>query len=1669
MRASIVSSSACPSMSAAIVRAQPGPVAVQVRGAERLHRVEIVDDTPSAAGSSPRTVIASSRAIAHVIGLTSWHVAELEPAVDVEGERHRCTSAVGGHVSGGDVRTVDAGRHDAVHLGEQDRCAASSSADDHGDDVDVAAVGLVVAERERPARRAGRRRVRAPLRRPRRDSGRSPSPAPVGSVLATTGVSHSGGTVSTPMALDRFSAPVRAWFETSFAAPTDAQAKGWPAIADGDHTLLLAPTGSGKTLAAFLWAIDRLGHDAAARRRTGARRVLYISPLRALAFDVEKNLRAPLAGITLAAERLGAAFDAPTVAMRTGDTPGKERQQLVRNPPDILITTPESLYLMLTSRARETLRGVETVIIDEIHALAPTKRGAHLMLSLERLEAITDKPPQRIGLSATQRPLDEIARFLGGQTDDGTAAGHDRRRRVAQGARRRGDRPGRRHERARRARRGRQRRSDALGLDNPEANTSIWPHVHPRILELIRAHRTTIVFCNARRTGRTARREPQRARGRRARARAPRVARARATRAGRVGAEGGHGCAAIVATSSLELGIDMGTVDLVVLVESPGSVARGLQRVGRAGHQVGEPSTGKIFPKYRGDLLEAAIVVERMREGLVEEMRYPRNPLDVLAQQIVAACAIDEWSVDDLVRARAPVRELRRALRRRVPRDARHARGPLSRPTGSRACGRASCGTASRAASAAAKARSASRCRAAARSPTAGCSACSSPTAGASASSTRRWCTRAGSASASCSARRRGASRRSPSTASSSRPRRASRPRRRSGRATGPAGRSSSAARSASSSRELRALAGAKRRGAAARRRARRARRVEPAQVPRRAGRGDRRDPRRPHDRHRALPRRDRRLARLHPHAVRFARARAVGARDRGTARARRPAGAGVVERRRHHLAPARIARRRRDRAAAPRPRRARRPHRRAAPEHVAVRVEVPRERGAARCCSPAAGPASARRCGSSASARPTCSKSRAAIPIVPDAAGDDARVPARRLRRARAARGAHRHPLAQAARRAGRDAPRVAVRAVAAVRLDRGVHVRRRRAARRTARRPRSRSTATCCATSWAPRSCASSSIPRCSPSSSSSCSGSCRPARPATPTTCTTCSPTSARSRSTRSRPAAHADPRAVARRRCSPSGASSRSAGTSRPPRTRPGCATRSAGRSRRGCPPRSPIRSNARSTISSPATRARTCRSRSTTSRPRFGVSHGPCPRRARAGSKPTAASCSASSGPAASSASGATRTCCASLRRRSLAALRHEIEPVDAHHVRALPARVAGRRPRPPRHRRAGRSARTTARRRDPGVGARTRRAARARRRLPARRCSTSCARPARSCGSARARSAPTTAACACSSATACACSRPGPRRRRRARTTRSTTRSATACCARARASGPTSSPRPAPPTNPSCSPRCGISCGRARSPTTRSGRCACRARTTAAPGRPGAVRNRAGSRRLGPPAGAGRWSLVVPAARTGADADRARARDRAATARTPRRRHPRRRARPKGSRGGFAGVYPVLRALEESGRARRGWFVAGLGAAQFALPGRGRPAARASHDRRRRPRPGARARGHRSRAAVRRRARRGPSIRGRPARARPARSSCSSTASAPRSSSGAARLCSRSAGIDVERVGRGAGRGAQGGPPRRASRSNASTTNRRARRRTPPRCGRPASPTATRA
>ncbi|MFL5674631.1 MAG: DEAD/DEAH box helicase [Chloroflexota bacterium] len=451
-----------------------------------------------------------------------------------------------------------------------------------------------------------------------------------------------------------FSPAVRDWFRASFEAPTEAQVRGWEAISSGHHTLIHAPTGSGKTLAAFLWTLDRLAthpSPAATREKPGAVRVLYISPLKALTYDIERNLRAPLTGIALAAERLGEPAPHISVASRTGDTPADDRRQIARHPPDILITTPESLYLMLTSAARDVLAKVEYVIVDEVHAIAGSKRGAHLVLSLERLEALRGKdatnvpPMQRIGLSATQRPLDTIARFLGG-----TGPGREVTI-VDAGARKPLDlqvvvpvddmsalgeilpleeQPG----------------GPAAGRG--DMRTSIWPSIHPRILELIRSHRSTIVFTNSRRLSeRLAQRLNELAGEELVRAHHGSIAREQRVeieeelKAGRL--------PALVATSSLELGIDMGAVDLVIQVESPTSVARGLQRVGRAGHQVGAPSKGVIFPKYRGDLLECAIVTRRMHEGAIETTRIPRNPLDVLAQQVVAMTVMDRWSVDDLL------------------------------------------------------------------------------------------------------------------------------------------------------------------------------------------------------------------------------------------------------------------------------------------------------------------------------------------------------------------------------------------------------------------------------------------------------------------------------------------------------------------------------------------------------------------------------------------------------------------------------------------------------------------------------------------------------------------------------------------------------------------------------------------------------------------------------------------------------------------------------------------------------------------------------------------------------------------------------------------------------------------------------------------------------------
>ena len=453
-----------------------------------------------------------------------------------------------------------------------------------------------------------------------------------------------------------FEAATREWFRGSFEAPTEAQAQGWPAIAAGQHTLICAPTGSGKTLAAFLWCLDRLLAEDRPSDPMRALRVLYVSPLKALVHDVDRNLRAPLAGIALAAERLGQPVRLVRVGMRTGDTPADERRAFVKRPPDILVTTPESLYLILTSQARAALGGVRWVIVDEIHALAGTKRGAHLALSLERLEANVAQPLQRIGLSATQRPLSSVAAYLGGRqpgppgSPDGDSGPPRPVTIVDAGVRKALDLQvvvpvedmG--------------RLGEIIPLEEvpggpasgPDARTSIWPSVYPRILELIRAHRSTIVFTNSRRL-------------------AERIALSLNELAGEELARAHHGSIAreqrliieeqlkqgrlpaIVATSSLELGIDMGAVDLVIQVESPLSVSRGLQRVGRAGHRVGEPSRGVIFPKYRGDLLEAAVVTRLMHEGAVEPTVVPRNPLDVLAQQLVAMSLDRTWPVEELL------------------------------------------------------------------------------------------------------------------------------------------------------------------------------------------------------------------------------------------------------------------------------------------------------------------------------------------------------------------------------------------------------------------------------------------------------------------------------------------------------------------------------------------------------------------------------------------------------------------------------------------------------------------------------------------------------------------------------------------------------------------------------------------------------------------------------------------------------------------------------------------------------------------------------------------------------------------------------------------------------------------------------------------------------------
>ncbi|MGE0403793.1 MAG: DEAD/DEAH box helicase, partial [Kofleriaceae bacterium] len=446
-----------------------------------------------------------------------------------------------------------------------------------------------------------------------------------------------------------FAPTTQQWFRQSFPQATPVQARGWASIASGKHTLMLAPTGSGKTLAAFLWCLDRLSKTP--QDPAHPTRVVYVSPIKALAYDVERNLRAPLAGLV----RMGAAAGI-TVDVRTGDTPAKERERQRKSPGQILITTPESLYLMLAGRQRERLLGVDTVIVDEIHALAPTKRGIHLALTLERLSHLVtsagNREPQRIGLSATQRPLTEVAKYLGGDrpveiVDASAKPAIDLEIVVP-----------------------------AREMDNPGTEGrdggGMWPLIYPRLLEMILAHRTTIVFVNSRRlaervsqqltelavsTGSAPADGADLVRAHHGSvARHQRLEIEEALKAGRL--------KAIVATSSLELGIDMGTVDLVVQVESPGAVSRGLQRIGRANHQVGGTSRGRMIPKFRGDLLEATVVAKKMLEGQVEAIRVPDSALDVLAQQIVAMVAADPWSVAELervIRRAASYRDLSHA------------------------------------------------------------------------------------------------------------------------------------------------------------------------------------------------------------------------------------------------------------------------------------------------------------------------------------------------------------------------------------------------------------------------------------------------------------------------------------------------------------------------------------------------------------------------------------------------------------------------------------------------------------------------------------------------------------------------------------------------------------------------------------------------------------------------------------------------------------------------------------------------------------------------------------------------------------------------------------------------------------------------------------------------
>ncbi|MFZ9887500.1 MAG: DEAD/DEAH box helicase, partial [Myxococcota bacterium] len=459
-------------------------------------------------------------------------------------------------------------------------------------------------------------------------------------------------------ALDPFGPATRTWFARAFPGATSVQRDGWPHLVAGAHALLLAPTGSGKTLAAFLACLDRLTRLPVTE--SAGVRVVYISPLKALVHDVEKNLRAPLVGIERAAEGHALSLRPVHVDVRTGDTPAEERRRQIREPADILVTTPESLFLLLTSEARETLRTVETVIVDEIHVVAGSKRGAHLALSLERLSQLCARDPQRIGLSATVRPVERVSRFLGGDrvvevVDASEPPRLDLAIKVPLDDMDRPPRPVTAatldHEQGppepRRGRRG--RRSVATGNPQPAEN-GIWPSLYPELLREIRAHRSTLVFTNSRLLcERLAQKLNELAGEPLVRAHHGSLSHAKRAEIEEELKEGR--LPALVATSSLELGIDMGAIDLVLLVESPGAVSSGLQRVGRAGHQVGAASRGIVYPKFRGDLLESAVVAQQMMLGAIEEVRVPRNCLDVLAQHLVAMIAMEDQQVEDLYRA----------------------------------------------------------------------------------------------------------------------------------------------------------------------------------------------------------------------------------------------------------------------------------------------------------------------------------------------------------------------------------------------------------------------------------------------------------------------------------------------------------------------------------------------------------------------------------------------------------------------------------------------------------------------------------------------------------------------------------------------------------------------------------------------------------------------------------------------------------------------------------------------------------------------------------------------------------------------------------------------------------------------------------------------------------